>query len=326
MKNRILIALGVLCLLVNTAFAQNLKPEKAISLKIDIPPTNLDYIGLTKVYVQPSSSDNSNIRGTFIKRFNERVYTFVNSIEESELYVTFNVVRNTKKNAAPSTSSSVSTDKAGNKTTTTTYRYDGEEQIDISFTLNLANGQSLKTYSNSGFSQYSGTSKVNYESARTDYNTNKNKKVAGTIDDLVARVYFNMCADYFIGNKNIDLYAIGVKSRKQDYSDMNSAADLLTKWFAMNPTDSLGTDVVEALKLYDSALMEHEPSDKKARIDNEVAAVCYYQKACVQFYLKNYKRAEELILKSESLDKRIHFSQENMKDLVKLLRDRKVFN
>lgn len=326
MKFLALVALITPFILVNAIHAQNLKPENAVSLKIDIPPTNLDYIGNTRVFVQPSSSDSYNIRGMFIQKFNNRVYTFENSIEASDMNVTFSMNWITKKNAVASKSSSVSTDKAGNKTTTTTYRYDGEEQIELSFTLNLANGVSLKSYSESGYSKYSGTSTKNYESAKTDYNTNKSKKIAATIEDLVGRAYTKMCADYLIGNRSIDLYAIGVKSRKHDYSDINNAGDLLIKWFATNSTDVLAPDLVKALQMYDEALLEHEPKDKKARIDNEVAAVCYYEKACVEFYLKNYRKADELILKSESLDKRIHFSQENMKDLLKLLRDRKVFN
>lgn len=326
MKIWILIALIAPYILFNTVCAQNLKPEKAVSLQIDIPPVNLDYIGNTRIYVNPISNDSYNIRGTFIQKFNNRVYTFENSIEASDLYVTFSMNRINKKNAAPSTSSSTNTDKKGNKTTTTTYRYDGEEQIDLVFTLNLANGVTVKTYSESGYSQYSGTSTKNYESAKTEYNNNKSKKVAATIEDLVGRAYNKMSADYLIGNRNIDLYTIGAKSKKQDYSDLNNAGDLLIKWFATNPTDALAPDVVRALQLYDEALLEYEPGSKKNRVNNEIAAVCYYQKACVEFYLKNYRKAEELILKSESLDKRIHFSQENMKDLLKLLRDRKVFN
>jgi hypothetical protein len=314
------------CLLFNSIQAQNLKPEKAVSLKIDIPPVNLDYIGNTRIYVNPISNDSYNIRGMFIQKLNNRMYTFENSIGESDMYVTFSMNRITKKNAIASISSSTSTDKAGNKTTTITYRYDGEEQIDMSFTLNLANGVTIKTYTESGYSQDSGTSTKNYETAKTEYNNNKSKKVVSTVEDLVGRVYSKMCADYLVGNKNLDLYAIGAKSKKQDYSDLNNAGDLLIKWFATNPTNALDPDVVKALVIYDEALMEYEPKDKKARVDNEIAAVCYYQKACVEFYLKNYRKAEELILKSESLDKRIHFSQENMKDLLKLLRDRKVFN
>ena len=287
---------------------------------------NLDYIGNTRIYVDPISNDSYNIRGMFIKKFNNRVYTFETSIEASNMYVTFSMNRINKKNAAPSTSSSTNTDKKGVKTTTTTYRYDGEEQIDLVFTLNLANGVTVKTYSESSNSQYSGTSAKNYEGAKTEYNNNKSKKVASTIEDLVGRVYTKMCADYLIGNRSIDLYAIGAKSKKQDYSDLNYAGELLTKWFATNPTDASDPDVVKALLIYDEALLEYEPGSKKNRVNNEIAAVCYYQKACVEFYLKNYRKAEELILKSESLDRRIHFSQENMKDLLSLLRTRKVFN
>lgn len=326
MKILALAALVVPGILFNTIQAQNLKPEKAVSLQIDIPPVNLDYIGNTRIYVDPMSNDSYNIRGMFIQKFNTRVYTFASSVEGSDMHVTFSMNRITKKNAAPSTSSSTSTDKAGNKTTTTTYRYDGEEQIDLVFTLNLANGVTVKSYRESGYSQYSGTSTKDYENARTEYYNNKSKKILATIEDLIGRVYNKMCADYFIGNRNIDLYAIGAKSKKQDYSDLNNAGDLLVKWFATNPVDKTDPDVVRALLIYDEALLEFEPKDKKARVDKEIAAVCYYQKACVEFYLKNYRGAEELILKSESLDKRIHFSQENMKDLLKLLRDRKVFN
>lgn len=326
MNIRILFAISAWTCLFNTVQAQNLKPEKAVSLQIDIPPVNLDYIANTRLYVDPIANDQYNIRGMFIQKFNTRIYTFATSIEASDMYVTFSLNRITKKNAVSSTSSSTSTDKKGNKTTTTTYRYDGEEQIDLVFTLNLSNGVTVKTYRESGYSQYSGTSTKDYENARTDYNTNKSKKVAATVEDLVGRVYTKMCADYLIGNRNIDLYAIGAKSRKQDYSDLNEAGNLLVKWFTTNPTDALAPEVVRALQLYDEALLEYEPGSKKNRVNNEIAAVCYYEKACVEFYLKNYRKAEELILKSESLDKHMHFSQENMKDLLKLLRDRKVFN
>lgn len=327
MKILAFVALSACGLLFNAIYAQNLKPERAISLKIDVPPVNLDYIGNTRIYIDPISNDYYNIRGMFIRKFNDRVYTFANSIQESDMYVTFSIDRIIKKNALSSTSSSTSTDKKGNKTTTTTYRYDGEEQIDLVFTLNLSNGTTIKNYRESGYSQYSGTSTKDYESARTDYNNNKSKKVAATVEDLTGRVYSKMCADYFVGNRTIELYAISAKSKKQDYSDLKRAGELFTQWVNTNPTDQTAPEIVEALKLYEEALMEYEPNgSKKNRVNNEIAAVCYYQKACVEFYLKNYRKAEELILKSESLDKRIHFSQENMKDLLKLLRDRKVFN
>ncbi|MDF3027107.1 MAG: hypothetical protein K0S23_1414 [Fluviicola sp.] len=326
MKVLVLAALTASVVLFNKICAQNLKPEKAVSLSIDVPPVNLDYIGNTRIFVDPVPNDSYNIRGMFIKKFNDRIYSFVTSIEASDMYVTFSMNRITKKNAAPSTSSSTNTDKKGNKTTTTTYRYDGEEQIDLVFNLILANGLTVKSYRESGYSQFSGTSAKNYESAKIEYNNNKSKKIAGTVEDLVGKIYAKMCADYFIGNRNIDLYAIGAKSKKQDYSDLNEAGNLLTKWFTTNPTDKSAPEVMRALQLYDEALLEYEPGSKKNRVDNEIAAVCYYQKACVEFYLKDYRKAEELILKSESLDKRIHFSQENMKDLLKLLRDRKVFN
>ncbi len=320
-------ALSTFCLLFNTTQAQNLKPEKAVSLQLDIPPVNLDYIGNTRIHVDPILNDSYNIRGMFIQKFNTRIYTFVTSVEASDMYFTFSINHITKKNMVSSTSTSTSTDKKGNKTTTTTYRYDGEEQIDLVLTLNLANGTTVKSYRESGNSQYSGTSTKDYEHARTDYYNNKSKKILSTIEDLVGRAYSRVSSDYLIGNRNIDLYAIGAKSRKQDYSDLNRAGELFTKWVNTNPTDQTAPEIVEALKLYDEVMMEYEPQgSKKNRVNNEIAAVCYYQKACVEFYLKNYRKAEELILKSESLDKRIHFSQENMKDLVKLLRDRKVFN
>ena len=72
-------------------------------------------------------------------------------------------------------------------------------------------------------------------------------------------------------------------------------------------------------------LLEYEPTNK-ARVDNEIAAVVYYEKACMEFLVKNYRKAEELILKSEELDKRIHYSQEAMKNTLALMKERKVFN
>ena len=103
MKILALAALITPCFLFNTIHSQNLKPEKAVSLKIDIPPTNLDYIGNTRIYVDPISNDSYNIRGMIIKKFNDSVYTLENSIEASEKYVTYRMNLDTKKNAAPST-------------------------------------------------------------------------------------------------------------------------------------------------------------------------------------------------------------------------------
>ena len=39
----------------------------------------------------------------------------------------------------------------------------------------------------------------------------------------------------------------------------------------------------------------------------------------------DYKKAQELILKSEELDRRIHFTQEGLKDALKLMQERKMF-
>lgn len=312
---------------IGIGFGQNLKPERVSSIEIDVPPLNLDYLSVTKIFVQPSNWDEFNGRSALVNKFNRRIYTLTNSMEESELYVNFIVTRIPRKTATATSSNATRTDKKGNKITTTTYMYEGAEEIDVTINLMLPNGAMVKSYSgSSSLINYKGTSTNSYKEANQYYMSDRNQKAQNGFQTALDAAYNKLANEYLINSKNFDIYAIGVKSRKQDYSDINDAAALLTTWFASSPTDMSSPDIIKAIKLYDDALFEHNPDDRKARIDNEVAAVCYYQKAAIAFYLKNYKQAEEWVLKSEELDRRIHFSQENLKYLVTLLRERKVFN
>lgn len=308
------------------SFGQNLKPDLANTITVNIPPVITDYIGLTKIYIQPNYNEDQRYRSFLASKINTNNYSIENSPETSELYFTYDVQRMWKKNTTASATNSISTDKAGNKITTTTYKYEGTEEIRLILRLYLVNGVMLQEASERTQVSYTGTSTANYQAALNDYNKYRDKNSIQTIENQIGNQYDKLANQYLFTSRQVWLYAIAVKSRKQDYSDMNMAADYMKTWLASAPTDMTGTDVIEANKIYDLALMEYEPNEKKARVDNEIAATIYYEKACIEFTLQNYRKAEELILKSESLDSRIHNSQEAMKDVLALMKQRKVFN
>lgn len=135
-----------------------------------------------------------------------------------------------------------------------------------------------------------------------------------------------MEAEYLIDGKSLTPYTFFIKSRKENYDDLNRVNELMSVWFNAKTYNPEDPGYLEAMQLINAALQEHDPNNKKARIDNEVAAVCYYYKAYAYFVMKQFHEAEEAILKSEELDKRIHFSQEQLKDMIALMKERKMFN
>ena len=325
MKIGRLLFLGFVLMAFNLS-AQNLKPDLAATRVVNVPPMNMDYIGLTRIYVLPKFVDDRQTSGLISNEINTSVYSLESGIETSDMYFTSEVYRVWKKNATPSASQTTSKDKQGNTVTTTTYKYDSDEEIRFELTLFLANGTKVSSNIQRERLTVSGTSTVSYQRAYDDYLETRRKKTYESIEKQTREAYAVIANQYLFTQQSVFLYSIGVKSRKMDYADMNMAAEYMNKWLASNPGDMSSSDVIEANKLYDAALVEYEPDNKKARVDNEIAAVCYYAKACQEFMLNNYRKAEEYILKSEELDPRIHHSQEAMKNTLALLKERKVFN
>jgi len=310
----------------NLVQAQNLKPDLAASRALNIPPVNTDYIGFTRIYVLPKMVDGQSTSHFITNQINTSIYSVEAGIETADMYFTSEVYRVWKKNATASSTQSTSTDKQGNTVTTTTYKYDSDEEVRFELNLFLANGTRISTNTQRERLTVSGTSTISYQRAYDDYNENRRKKTFESIEKLTREAYEKIANEYLFTQHTVYFYSIGVKSRKMDYEDMNMAAEYMKKWLASNPSDMSSLDVIEANKLYDAAMVEYEPDNKKARIDSEIAAVCYYAKACQEFMLNNYRKAEEYILKSEEFDSRIHHSQEGMKNALSLMKQRKVFN
>lgn len=325
MKTKYYLILLLVFLGWNPLHGQNLKPDLASTVNVSIPPTNTEYIGLTRLFIAANFQEDQRYPSVLAQKINRSVYTLEASQQDAEMYFTYEVYRNWKKYTVASYTQTTSTDKQGNNITTTTYRYDGEEEIQFVLRLYLANGTMLSQSSNRSRVNYYGTSTASYQAALNDYNSYRDKKTIETIENLIGTQYDKIANEYLFTERSVFMYAIGVKSRKHDFSDVNMAAEYMKTWLGSNPTDMNATEVIQANQLYDAILLEYEPTNK-ARVDNEIAAVCYYAKACMEFQIKNYRKAEELILKSEELDKRIHHSQEGMKNTLALMKERKVFN
>ncbi len=155
-KNYIFIVITLLTL--NYSFGQNLKPDLANTITVNIPPVVTDYIGLTKIYLQPNYNEDQRYRSYLASRINTNNYSIENTLETAELFFTYDIQRTWKKNTVASATNNTSTDKAGNKITTTTYKYDGTEEIRLILRLYLANGVMLQEASDRTQVSYTGTS------------------------------------------------------------------------------------------------------------------------------------------------------------------------
>lgn len=249
MKTKFYLILLLVFFSANSFYGQNLKPDLAATVNVSIPPTNTEYIGLTRLFIVSNFEEDQRYPSFLAQKINRSVYTLETSQQDAEMYFTYEVYRNWKKYTVASYTQSTSTDKKGNSVTTTTYRYDGEEEIQFVLRLYLANGTMLSQSSNRTRATYYGTSTTSYQAALNDYNNYRDKKTIETIEGLISSQYDKIANEYLFTERTVFMYSIGVKSRKHDFSDMNVAAEYMKNWLGSNPTDLNAPDVIEANKL-----------------------------------------------------------------------------
>lgn len=318
---KLIYLLGLLPLV---GFGQNLKPDETAAIEFDVMPKQTTYIGKNKIAFKPLGSNDFAYRSTLENNLNQRIYTIVENSEQSDLYFTFHY--STVVTTAQSTTSKTETKtkKDGSTYTVTTFSSTQSNRLTVEVAMYTMEGERIKMESRTQNQNYTGSGNTRND-AINNLNSNKANSEASGLNDMFRGAFSAIEAEYLIDGQTLTPSTFFIKSRKEDYSDMNRAHELLAAWFKAKTYNADDAGYVEAMQLIDKALQEHDPNSKKSRIDNEVAAVCYYYKAYAYFALKQYKEANEAILKSEELDKRIHYTQERLKDMMNLMKERKMF-
>lgn len=304
--------------------AQNLDPTKLFPIDYSVPPRVKDYAAIKNVCIELQNANYLASKSVIESELNPNYYTIVAERTLSEIYFK---VSNSMYNSVPkkySTTSESRTDKNGKPYTVTTHHVEATYRFSIMIEMYTGGGVLIKSKSTTkDFTVKASESDKNYADNKfnQNYSSSENSTVtAGTLEAFRA-----LEADYLYALENTSVTPIRVKSRKFDYTDMNEAADLVTKWLTDKNYSLEDEGIKKALNIYQEALKELNAEEKKVRVNSEIGAVCNYMIAAIHFATKDYAKANELILISEELDKRIHFTQEGLKDVCAKLKEKGAF-
>lgn len=304
-------------------FAQNLQPSAAATFSYDLNPTDMTYVNLKKIFLKPISEKDFVYRSALESKLNTSYYSIVEDQAQSELHISFKTVQVVTSAMKNTVSSETKTKKDGSTYVVTTYKSEMTERYFAEISLYLGDGTKLMTKTAEKLQTYSGAGSTR-DAGINECNNARNNGQTNNMNTTISEALFVIQNQFLVQRRTVTPYVFNIKSRKQDYTDFNDAATSLKTWFDGGSFDLSSADYTKAMTVIEEGLKEHNPEDRKARVDNEIAAVCYYYKAYAAFVTKDYKKAQEFILKSEELDRRIHFTQEGLKDALKLMQDRKM--
>lgn len=135
--------------------------------------------------------------------------------------------------------------------------------------------------------------------------------------------YINSNFAYPVKERVIDLYY--VKDNKVDYSDYQTAYE--TIYAAYNQYYDENADAIEkinkAVGIWENALKESDPDNRKARVDNDVTLYTLISLAEAHMWLGNYNEAEGYLNKTVSLKTRKK-EEELVDELRAFIKDQKV--
>jgi hypothetical protein len=314
----------LLSLLSVETFAQNLQPTATAAYSYDLNPIDMTYVNLKKLFLKPISERDFVYRSVLESKLNTTYYSIVEDQAQSELHISFKTVEVVTSPINTTSKSETKTKKDGSTYVVTTYNSEIKLKFFAEISLYLGDGTKLITKTAEYPQSYVGSSSTK-QGAIDECNNNRSKSQSTSVNYVIESALSPIQNQFLIQRKSVTPYVFNIKSRKQDYTDFNDAATSLKTWFDAGSYDVTSADYTKAMTVIEEGLKEHNPEDRKARVDNEIAAVCLYYQAYAAFVTKDYKKAQELILKSEELDRRIHFTQEGLKDALKLMQERKMF-
>lgn len=305
--------------------AQNIDGYKWTEIKYNVPPTTSVLSTVKNIAINSNNDPGRNCTPSIEQEINPEFYTIVDpTITGADLTIRVSSSLSTITSMNTTSSTQEKTDKNGKKYYETTFTTTGSDKITVTVEFFEASGNKLKGNTQTQTVNYTGSGS-DKNSSINQFSTNKSKSITDTYRGLGLKAFHDLESEYLIAQQILNVNTLQIKSRKFDYSTINKAAEDAYTWLTGESTDLTIAPIADILKVYDTALQDLNIEDKKAMIDKEVGALCYYMKALIHFKAKDYTKAMEYITKSEELDKRLHMSQEAIKRDLTELQVRKAF-
>ncbi len=306
------------------SFGQNLKPDASEKFYFNVWPTDMRYFELKNIFVKPLSNTDFVYKSNLEGSLNNNYYTLVDAQEKSDIYLAFKTVTYVATPLRTTSKTEQRTQKDGTKYNVTTYTSDMTYKYWIEISMYLVSGEKITSSVKENSTTYSESSE------NRDASINAVNKLAsnGNTAEIKSLIYNTSLAiqdQYLVANKSVVPFSFGIKSKKEDYTDFNEASEMFNKWFKSKNYDPNSEDLKNAMTIIDNALTELDTENKKARIDSEVGALCYYYKAYVAFLQGNLALANENIMKSEELDKKLHYTQQDLVNNLTKMQTRGMF-
>ncbi|MBI1836789.1 MAG: hypothetical protein HYR91_05935 [Flavobacteriia bacterium] len=307
--------------------AQNLDNTKLTQTEYHKPPMQNVLNDVKTIFVEGNGYNVNEAKNAIESDINKNIYTIVGDRESADLIISVNLNKGIISPMRTTSNTETKTDKNGKSYTVTTYYATGSQKYNISVKFIKKTGEVVNTENMENTLNITNdkTASSDKPSAETKYYNAISTGENEVIYSISRQTFYKLESNYLIGLETLLHVPLKIKSRKFDYTDINEAADLLLKWIEAKTFDANDTDIIKALGIYEEALKELNEEEKKVRVNSEVGALCYYELAYYYFATKNYSKANEYIIKSESLDKRINYTQEQLKDVCADLQKRKAF-
>ncbi|PCJ25840.1 MAG: hypothetical protein COA97_07105 [Flavobacteriales bacterium] len=148
--------------------------------------------------------------------------------------------------------------------------------------------------------------KANYEKGKSKFESkSKSQYTKGGLKD--ASNYINRALFFTYIPQNLVIYY--VKSKKQDYSDLERAASVAKDGYGVVKNNVESKDgqskLKQAASMWEKALTESNPSDKGARINRKVTLHISENLATAYLYMMEFEKAKNVISKALDLEKNI---------------------
>jgi hypothetical protein len=306
------------------SFAQDVDPTKFFQIDYNVPPRTQDFASARNFFIESSNSTPFEIKKAIEKEINPNYYLIVADGSLADIRLQINT---SSSNASPKKYSSTTderTDSKGKKYTVTNYKYEASYKYSAMIEMYNSRGEIVRSVIETQTSRIEHT-ESDMTRADQKFEEKRTKEENTWLNSLALKCYLTLENDYFFGLETANLTPLVVKSRKFDYTDINEASNTVVAWLESKNYSLENEALKKAMIVYQESLADLNTEERKVRVNSEVGALCDYMLALVYFCSKDYAKAHELILASEELDKRLHFSQEAIKDSCKKLKDKNAF-
>ncbi len=194
------------------------------------------------------------------------------------------------------------------KTTTKTFKYwyEVSHRHPINLKIETPDGEVILDEILEQFNEYTIAKSSSKEGKAPSFNINKFAKI---LQDKIVQSNMKSLEEYINSNygfskvkRNITVYRVNAK--KLNYDDYQKAFESTTAGYNLLVSDN--TSAIEKIKsaiaIWEKALTESNPSDKKARVNSDITIITLFNlvEACI--WTNNYNKSEEYLNKIVGLN------------------------